>query len=415
MNLRLNKALYGGACISTDPGDPAVPFTLPGEVAEPGPEGELVSILEASPDRVTPRCPHFGACGGCHYQHADYPAQLALKQQILTDILDVAGLRDLPPIQTHSTEPWGYRNRIRLRIGLMDSELRAGYNRRGSHQMLPIRECPISAALLLRAAEAVLALAGSPAWNAWGRELGELELFTTPGESQLQLTFFLRSERKTDVAAFCTRLKLLVPELAGAGVVVVGASGQKAQSGAQWGAAGLQYPVAGRKYWVSRGSFFQINRFLADTLVSLVTAGRSGTLAWDLYAGVGLFARPLAETFAHVTGVETIVADLGAVLKPPAHRAVGSTVVDFLRHAVVERDRPELIVMDPPRAGLGTEVTTLLGRIQAPELVYVSCDPTTLARDLKAVVDSGYTIRDLHLVDLFPQTFHLETVVILHR
>ena len=110
-----------------------------------------------------------------------------------------------------------------------------------------------------------------------------------------------------------------------------------------------------------------------------------------------------------------MVGDLGAVLKGEGKRAVGAMVAEFLRGAVIQRERPELIVMDPPRAGVGEEVCASLGRIQAPRMVYVSCDPTTLARDLKAMVDSGYTIQELHFVDLFPQTFHLETVVMLHR
>ena len=156
-----------------------------------------------------------------------------------------------------------------------------------------------------------------------------------------------------------------------------------------------------------RGIFFQVNRFLTDDLVRLVTAGRAGTLAWDLYAGVGLFSKPLAETFAQVVSVE--------VAALPGTSTIASTTAAFLQSAVLQRDRPDFIVVDPPRAGLGPEVCALLARIRTPQIVYVSCDPTTLARDLKALVDSGYTIYELHLVDLFPQTFHLETVVVLHR
>lgn len=279
--------------------------------------------------------------------------------------------------------------------------------------MLPIRECPIAAPLLIQAADAVLTTAAT--LPAWSRQLTEIELFTNSDQSKLQVTFFLRTGKGIDLAAFCTQVKTLIPQLTGAGVIIVGTSGRKEQSGAHWGASGISYRAAGRDYWVSRGSFFQINRFLVDTLVDLVTANRTGKLAWDLYAGVGLFSRALAEAFPEVVGVETIVGDLAAVLKGKGRQAVGATVADFLRNAVLQRERPDLIVMDPPRAGVGLEVCELLGRIHAPQMVYVSCDPVTLARDLRAMVDSGYTVNAAHLVDLFPQTFHMETVVILNR
>jgi 23S rRNA (uracil1939-C5)-methyltransferase len=427
MKLQIDSMLYGGSGLgrdatgSGDDGIVTVPFTLPGEIVEALSiagnghiaNGELVAIEQPSPDRVEPRCPHFGACGGCQYQHASYAAQTQIKLDILRDTLQAAGLSALPEPQLHTAEPWGYRNRIRLRVATVDGALRIGYNRRGSYEMLPIRECPIAAPLLLRAAEAVLTIAATlPMWT---RQLTEIELFTNSDQSKLQITFFLRAERGTDLAAFSKQLQSVVPELAGTGITIVGDSGRKEQPGASWGAAGLNYSALGRDYWVSRGSFFQVNRFLVDELLHLVTADRTGALAWDLYAGVGLFSRPLAESFTEVVGVETIVGDLAAVLKGPGKRAVGSTVADFLRAAVVERDRPSLVVMDPPRAGLGAEVCELLGRIKAPQMVYVSCDPVTLARDLKAMVDSGYTVNELHLVDLFPQTFHMETVVILNR
>jgi 23S rRNA (uracil1939-C5)-methyltransferase len=147
---------------------------------------------------------------------------------------------------------------------------------------------------------------------------------------------------------------------------------------------------------------------------------RSGALAWDLFAGVGLFSRMLARRFDAVTGVEAspvASADLLRALAKlgPQHRAVQSTTVDFLRRAVLERDRPDLIVLDPPRAGAGEEVCRLLARLAPRHIVYLSCDPTTLARDLAVLTASGYTVSELHLIDLFPQTYHLETLAVLQR
>ena len=175
--------------------------------------------------------------------------------------------------------------------------------------------------------------------------------------------------------------------------------------------------TAGFDYRVDLGAFFQVNRFLVDALVDRVTSNQTGALAWDLFAGVGLFARKLASTFARVVAVESapnstaaLTANLGGM---PA-TAIHSDTLDFLRRAP-RSNRPDLIVVDPPRTGLGPEITTLLADLAAPSLVYVSCDPATLARDLRALIASGYVIESLTLADLFPQTFHLESVVRLRR
>jgi 23S rRNA (uracil1939-C5)-methyltransferase len=418
MNLQVEKIVYSGDGLAhTDAGLPVfVPFTLPGEVVqlrESLNQVEAFDLVDTSPDRITPRCVHFGACGGCQYQHMNSDTAVGLKAAILDETLTMAGVLDLPAIQLHAGEPWHYRNRIRLRIGVVDGQLRAGYNRRGSYDMLPIVECPIASPLLMQAANALLAVATND--PAWVKQLTGVELFCNGDESRVQMTLSLRSERGVSLKPFCDQVKSLLPALAGAGVVVVGESGRKEQAGSRWGADGLIYRVENRDYWVSRSSFFQVNRFLVEELLGLVTEGREGRLAWDLYAGAGLFSRGLADSFSEVVGVETVIGDLTVTLKGKGMRAVGMTTVEFLRQAVLQRERPDLIVMDPPRAGLGAEVCSLLIRINAPQMVYVSCDPQTLARDLKTMVDSGYTIHALHLVDMFPQTFHLETVVLLTR
>ena len=170
-------------------------------------------------------------------------------------------------------------------------------------------------------------------------------------------------------------------------------------------------------FWVPRGAFFQINRYLLPDLLALAVANRTGALAWDLYAGVGLFSRALATQFTHVTAVEIAepaVAALAAT-KLTNLRAVKATTLDFLRRAVTQRDRPDLIVLDPPRTGAGRDVCELLGRVAAPTIVYVSCSPETLPADLATLSAAGYTVAELHLFDLFPQTTHIETVAVLTR
>ena len=404
-----------------------VPFTLPGELVEARltenkggfADAELMQVLEASSDRVKPGCAHFGECGGCHLQHASYKAQLDLKAGVLQETMERAGLADLPKIHVHAGEPWGYRNRIRLRVAEVEGRLRVGYLRRGSNDFLSVTECPIAAPLLWRAATALLRLAEDDKTARWIRAVVEVEFFTTRDESALQMTAFVRQRQAAGFDLFCERLRAQVPELTGAGVMMLRAEGprrvERPRAIAAWGAEGLSYRAAGEKYWVSRGGFCQVNRFLVDELVRLVAADRQGTLAWDLYAGVGLFSRALKAGFDEVVAVEAAADDLAKTFKGAGRRAVSTTTVEFLRGAVVQRERPELVVMDPPRAGVGAEVCALLGRVQAREMVYVSCDPVTLGRDLKAMVDFGYRISELHLVDLFPQTFHQETVVVLQR
>jgi 23S rRNA (uracil1939-C5)-methyltransferase len=430
----------------------------------------------AEPQHVTPPCPHFGTCGGCQLQHLAYPAQLELKATRLRAIL--ANFK-LPELQLHASPPLAYRNRIRLTLAPIDGRLRAGYlgtatqkkslggpfieqsemsGEEGSSgattAFVPITQCPIAAPLLWRGAEAFLALANSDDATWLRLNPDQLELFTTADESRLQLTLYLRASAKSlpaklsaAFAALCEILSAHIPALAGAGIALLPArSAQRSRRtevskpGPTWGSPGLSYSLpqlAPRtaleprtsnleplNYWVPRGAFFQANRFLLPELLAAVTAAasasRDSSIAWDLYAGIGLFSRALVRSFTHVTAVEIAepAATALAQTKLPNLRAVKATTLDFLRSAVLDRDRPAAIILDPPRAGLGDEVCALLARIAAPTLVYVSCSPLALASDLNALAAltaAGYAIDQLHLFDLFPQTTHIETVAILTR
>jgi 23S rRNA (uracil1939-C5)-methyltransferase len=445
--LHIDRVLYSGNGLAqTERGATVlVPFTLPGETVEAGNpnasnQAQLLCVLTPSPERVPPPCPHFGSCGGCHYQMASYPEQLRLKQSIFTELLRNAGIEAPPAPVIHSAEPWGYRNRIRLRvartIGRGDEpaaagSLRLGYNRHATTEFLPVTTCLIAAPVLWSTAKSLLAAAAEDRDAAyWLNATSEVELFCDHTMKRIQLTFFCAPRTKPlfdsldraaiALQAYAPQGVLITATAAAAFDIRTGPTGRLI---AEAGAPGLNYRVLDETYWITRGGFFQTNRFLLETLVQLVCDDedepRSGTLAWDLYAGVGLFSRVLARSFAQITAVEanpTAVADLRAALSKTgtASAVHESTTLDFLRRAVLDRDRPELIVLDPPRAGVGLEACELLNRIAAPTLVYVSCDPTTLARDLNTL-QPFYNIRALHLVDLFPQTFHLETVAILER
>ena len=418
----LTKPLYGGDILTSD-GTWRIPFGIPGEhIAIKG--GDL-TLLKQSPERVLAPCEHFGACGGCHYQMASYDEQIGMKYFILREILKAAGVDAIPELfGVHTEEPFGYRNRIRLRLQRGDGELRVGYNIRTTTDFLPITMCPIAAPMLWSTAEALLASSTDHDAAFWLDAASEVELFCNDDMTRVQVTLLCAPRTKApqgSLARTFNALRQLAPQVNGlhsiAGDPRTGPTGRTLDS---VGKPGLNYKVGDETYWISRGGFFQVNRFLIEKLVSLVTDGHVGAIAWDLFAGVGLFSRVLAKSFAQVTAVEanpTAAADLRAALSKlgPSHRALEQTTLDFLRDAVIQRERPGLIVLDPPRAGAGLEVCALLGRIAAPQIVYVSCDPTTLARDLRALQAEGYTIDEVQLVDLFPQTFHIETVVTLVR
>jgi 23S rRNA (uracil1939-C5)-methyltransferase len=428
--VEIGKPIYGGAFLARLEGKAVfVPLTLPGEEAlaritesKPGyATAEAAEIVRAAPQRIAPACPHFGACGGCHYQHTDYATQLAFKQAILRETL-LRGSGSAPEeISVLSGKDWGYRNRIRLAF---DAAGNLGYRGRRSHAVVPIRECPIAAPLLVKAA-----LAFAEVVRGFAPELHptEISLFCDSNETALLATVFTASPAKLRFDELALALHERIPALIGAELVVEGRFGALVPAGqqrilARWGAASLAYRTAGFDYRVDHGAFFQVNRWLVDALVERVTAGYNGALAWDIFAGVGLFARRLTANFARVVAVESATAAAAALeenLRGTTGVAVTAETLAFLRRsrtpAPLGVNRPDLIVVDPPRTGLGAEACSILAGIAAPALVYVSCDPATLARDLRALVASGYQIQSITLADLFPQTFHLETVVHLRR
>jgi 23S rRNA (uracil1939-C5)-methyltransferase len=413
--VQIEKPVYGGAFLARVAGKAVfVPLTLPGERARIRitddkrgyATAEAEEIVVAAPERIVPTCRHFGACGGCSYQHTDYGTQLAFKRAILRETLERAGVHAPEKIEVLSADPWGYRNRIRLAF---DAQGSPSYRGRRSHAVVSVSECPISAPLLVESAKAFaqMKLEFAPALRPT-----ELAFFCDAGETSMLGSVFVATPEKSGFEKFAGALAERIPALRGAELVLEGHKGQHPRTIARWGAASLVYRAAGVDYRVDHGAFFQVNRWLVDALADWVTAGRKGALAWDLFAGVGLFARRLAAGFDSVVAVESAPATLAALeqnLSGTTSVAVKADALAFLRKP--NKERPDLIIVDPPRAGLGAEITALLGSVAAPELVYVSCDPATLARDLRMLMSSGYVIESVTLADLFPQTFHLETMV----
>lgn len=421
----IEKPVYGGAFLARAEGKAIfVPLALPGEQARVRvveekrgyATAEMEERLTTAPERVPAPCPYFGACGGCQYQHAEYDAQLRYKQAILRETLERGGVRAPGEMDVLAAEPWAYRNRIRLAF---DRAGNPGYRGRRSHDLIAIAECPIAAPVLVKAALEFATIARQVALKP-----AEIALFCNRDETELLASVLCAGSAKIRLNEIAQELRVRVPALRGVELVAEDRAGHAPRRLAQWGEASLNYRAARFDYRVDNGAFFQVNRWLVDALVERVTAGRSGALAWDLFAGVGLFARQLTAGFERVVAVESAPAARNALahnLNGTGARAVSSSTLEFLTRSVKAAPAtsdlivPDLIVADPPRTGLGADTTARLAQIAAPALVYVSCDPATLARDLRALIASGYQIERITVADLFPQTFHLETVVDLRR
>jgi 23S rRNA (uracil1939-C5)-methyltransferase len=418
--VQIEKPIYGGSFLARVEGKATfVPLSLPGEEARVRiteekrsyASAEVEEIVTPAANRIAPGCPHFGVCGGCHYQHTDYESQLRFKEAILRETLSRGKVAAPERIELLAGNPWHYRNRIRLAF---DHAGRVGYRARRSHSLVPIGACPIAAPLL---ADSALIAAELLRSGQFELKPSEISLFSNADQTELLITLFRQSTAKQTISRFAERLKARIPATTGVQLVATDRPDQPESAIATWGNSSLTYRAGGIDYSVSHGAFFQVNRWLIDKFVSHVTEDQQGRLAWDLFAGVGLFARRLAVHFADVIAVESAFASrqtLSRNLEGTTGRSITADVLAFLKRKE-SKAKPDLIVIDPPRAGLGEEVIRLLGATGAQALVYVSCDAATLARDLHIFAGAGYAVSSVTLADLFPQTFHLETVVKLQR
>ncbi len=417
--VRVEKLVYGGEGLAYHSGKPVfVPFVLPGEVVEVFPTEESRKLIrglpgqvqEAAAERIQPGCPYFARCGGCHYQHLDYDKQLALKSDILRETLRRLGKIDWSgEIAAHPSPPWNYRNRIQLKLAphpAIPDSLQVGFHRAGSHQLCGIDQCPVSSPKLNQLVTVL---------NRLSREhklpinLRGAEAFVDDRDETLWLTLSAPAHAY-DRAALLEHLRTALNGLLSIQFHETAADARHTD-GLGW----VYYQVGPHRLRVSHGSFFQVNRHLLPLLAARVTDGLEGKVALDLYAGVGLFSRTLAEKFERVVGVESnphAAADLAANvsetlgIEPRAGR-----VEDFLRASPKKCDA---VVLDPPRAGLGAGVIEPLLELAPPRLAYLSCDPATLARDLQRLLPA-YRLASLELIDLFPQTFHIESLARLER
>ncbi len=427
MEITIEKLIYGGEGLAHHDGSTIfVPFVLPAERVSAALveqkkkfiRARVERVLDPSPERALARCPHFGICGGCDYQHIPYESQLKYKSDILRETLRRIGrIEWAGEIAAHASPPWGYRNRVQWKVRPLGEDgaggIGIGYFRANSTALCAVEDCSILSPLLLKT---LLALRAAAAAGVLPRELREIQAFAGAGDSKLLVTAtFAGFPREAELLA--QKLRATLPEIES--LLFHDPTRERMELD---GPGFIECEAAGSTYRVGHFSFFQVNRFLADELVrTVVEEEAEGRLALDLFAGVGLFSVPLAKSFARVVAVESNPAaarDLEA--NTAGHVARSGRMIE-VRAADVEeflakfKEKPELIVLDPPRAGLTPGTIKHLARIAPARITYVSCDPPTLARDLAAFAKSGYEISGVHLFDLFPQTFHMEAVVGLRR
>lgn len=392
--LVIEKWVYGGDGLARADGKVLmIPYTLPGErvrariAADHGgfAEARVTEMLERSAERVEPQCPVFGLCGGCHYQHAGAEFQAARKAEIVREVFQRVGKIKAPDeIKILAGEPWGYRNRTQFHSDGRD----IGFLEASSHSLVPVDHCPISAPKINEGLQALRYMIRD---RGWPRFVRTLELFTNGEQTMVNV---LETEGSRGVAkGFFAWLGKQIP-------------------GAELG--GLEYDCEGAKFRVSHGAFFQVNRFLVDPLANAAVEGAEGDIALDLYSGVGLFTLRLARKFTKAAGVESnhqAARDLTfnaerAGLTIPVHPMQAEQYLE------TRKSTPDFVLADPPRSGLGKRVVQHLVRLKPREIRVVSCDPATLARDAAGLIAGGYSFEKLTVADLFPQTYHVETIAV---
>ncbi|MGQ9584801.1 MAG: class I SAM-dependent RNA methyltransferase [Anaerolineae bacterium] len=409
--LEVTQIAHGGEGIGRVQGKVVfVPYCIPGETVlvevveerKKWARARLVEVQRPSEDRISPPCPYYGHCGGCHFQHVRYERQLAFKEEVVRgQMARLGGMVDAPVGPTLSVgDPWRYRNHVQLAV---DREGRLGFREARGRGVVPIEACLLMHPLLAETFDA-LELEGGEAGEGHeeptlirrislraGVGTGErMVIFETYGDAPLELA--------VDIPLSCVLLR-------SDGVPVV--------------LAGSDYfyeVVGGRRYRISASSFFQVNTAGAEVLTGLVRemlAPAPSHRLLDLYCGVGLFGLALAGDVAQVVGVE----ENPMAVRDARLNAAELPHVQILEGAAEEvvptlSEPFDLAVVDPPRDGLAPEAISLLARQPVSRLAYVSCDPATLARDARKLRRAGYRLVQVQPVDLFPQTYHVETVAL---
>lgn len=395
----LKNIVYGGDAMGRLPDGRAVfiPYALPGERVRARVVAEkrgyvravLEEILTASPDRIQPRCVHFGVCGGCQFQHLSYEHQQAVKSSILAEqLVRIAGIA-APPMRALVASPlaWNYRNAVQFHI---DRNGKLGYLKAGSHEIIPIQECHLMQGAL------------NDLWPQLTFEPGaEIERVELRLGAEDDLLVALESS-DLQPPEFEVDLPISAVHVSEAGVVVLAGDDY------------LLMDVLGRTFHVSAESFFQVNTPMAEAMVEhlleILPLSPNATLM-DVYCGAGLFSAFLAPRVKRLIGIElspSACQDFAINLDEFEHVELYEGAAEVILPAL--NIQADAIVVDPPRTGLERAALDALIRLSAPVLAYVSCDAATLARDARRLIAAGYRLEQVTPFDLFPQTYAVESI-----
>jgi 23S rRNA (uracil1939-C5)-methyltransferase len=369
--------------------------------------GRLIKLIEPSPRRVSPSCPYFGRCGGCQCQHIDYPAQPELKKEILRDLLRRLGkIEEIPSIGVFpSPKPYDYRIRIQLKV----RGKAMGYYREKSHQIVDIHQCPISHPLANRI---LRRLRGE---SAAFQLMKEIEISVSPEGGRGVILFHPRSHDR-QIEPFAKKLLQSNPIFRG---IAVAGKGKLTLIGDPLELTIPSYEDGYLNLRISPESFSQVNPEQNQRLIQIVLQFSEVTeedRVLDLYAGVGNLTLPLAMRAKEVLGVE----ENGTAVDDAQFNAERNGIQNchFIQGRVEHvlsnwgRKTPHFIVLDPPRTGCKTILNQVV-RLKPRKIIYVSCEPTAFARDLRLFSERGYLLERLSLIDMFPQTYHMEVVGLL--
>jgi 23S rRNA (uracil1939-C5)-methyltransferase len=415
---RVEKAVYRGLGLLRHEGRVLlVPRAHPGDRVRVRVEsvktgyarGVVEAVLERSPGARPSPCPLFDRCGGCAHQDLAYADQLRIKEAVLRDALDRARVRWSGPVPIVPSPEEGWRTRARLHLQSVQGQWRLGLHREGSHEVLDLEACLQLSPAMNRAQRALLqALADRPQWAAAVSEVDLAE--SIDGRS---LVAALATGWRPEQATALSSLADAVPWLTGLGAWV-GPERRRSYLPLR-GMPFVEDEVLGLRLRAHVGSFFQVNRFLVGELARAVTEWTPpGGRLLDLYAGVGLFALAAGRQADEVRGLELNPLAVEDARTNARRAGVGHVRIeagDVAQGLSAWRtSADERVILDPPRTGAGPEVVRLLAQRSPAAVVYVSCDPPTLARDLVAFERAGYRLDALQAFDLFPDTFHVETV-----
>ena len=403
-----------------------LPLAVPGDrvlVKQAADRGSYLEVLdseliEASSDRQTPPCPYFGRCGGCDFQQMTVPRQLDGKAEILTDALRRVGRigGSHSGIVRISSPDSAYRNRLQLKALARNGRVSWGFFERASHRVVEVDRCRIALDGLWAILPDLRAfLERSPMTVDC---LSEVEIFQGDGEEVLI---------DLKVMPGAENLSILKRDLLAGGFdwesrpVSLYLSRSQKRTLRVLGPGFVHKTVGDWTFRVSRGSFFQINDVMLESLSRRATQGLGGARALDLFCGVGFFTLPLSKTFGLVWAVDqnaAAILDMEANARTNGRRNCRIFHRDldtFLRDRRRDLEEVDLVLLDPPRTGIPKTTVGRVADLRASRVVYVSCDPSTLARDLRIILGRGYAIESLEIVDLFPHSHHMETIARLKR